>query len=183
MLFGLPRSGTTWVGKLFDSRPDTYYLHEPDSVRLDSSLETFPLPIDGLSEQASENIKKWLLSRDEKVVASLPFFKKRYMNTLQWLVFIGSAYLTKVLSRLNLPIKVKPVRWQRTPPVIVWKSIESLGCLAYFTQPTHHYGVHIIRHPCGHIASTLRGLKGKNFIEEGSILEDWQLYQLILEQK
>lgn len=28
LLFGLPRSGTTWLGKLFDSHPDTLYRHE-----------------------------------------------------------------------------------------------------------------------------------------------------------
>ena len=30
LLVGLPRSGTTWVGKIFDSHPSTLYLHEPD---------------------------------------------------------------------------------------------------------------------------------------------------------
>lgn len=31
LIFGIPRSGTTWLGKLFDSHPDIVYLHEPDS--------------------------------------------------------------------------------------------------------------------------------------------------------
>lgn len=182
MLFGLPRSGTTWVGKLFDSRPDSYYLHEPDSVHLDTTLPIFPLPEGGISESAALKIRQWLSCKDEKVVASLPFFKKSYMNPLQWLLFLSTAYLTKVLYRINFPLKTKPIRWQKKPPIVVWKSIESLGSLAYFSQPKHHYAVHIIRNPCGHIASTLRGLKGKHFVEEGSILEDWQLYQMILDQ-
>ena len=32
LIFGMPRSGTTWVGKIFDSHPEVMYLHEPDSV-------------------------------------------------------------------------------------------------------------------------------------------------------
>ena len=31
LIFGMPRSGTTWLGKIFDSHPDIIYLHEPDS--------------------------------------------------------------------------------------------------------------------------------------------------------
>src|SRR5229473_3034366 len=30
LIFGLPRSGTTWLAKLFDSHPLTLYRHEPD---------------------------------------------------------------------------------------------------------------------------------------------------------
>jgi hypothetical protein len=30
LILGLPRSGTSWLGKVFDSHPDVAYLHEPD---------------------------------------------------------------------------------------------------------------------------------------------------------
>ena len=40
LLFGQPRSGTTWIGKIFDSHPDTLYRHEPDSG---SALKSIPL--------------------------------------------------------------------------------------------------------------------------------------------
>ena len=182
MLFGQPRSGTTWVGKLFDSRPDTYYLHEPDSVQLDNESLIFPASGHQFTKAMQNKVDRWLACKDEKVIASLPFFKKSYMNPIQWLIFKGSAYLTKILGRLNTSFITPPIRWQSEPPIVVWKSIESLGRLAYFNQQPEHFGVHIIRHPCGHIASTLRGLQANNFIEEGSILEDWELYRLILEQ-
>ena len=31
LLFGMPRSGTTWIGKIFDSHMRTLYRHEPDT--------------------------------------------------------------------------------------------------------------------------------------------------------
>ena len=31
LLFGMPRSGTTWLGKIFDSHPLVLYRHEPDT--------------------------------------------------------------------------------------------------------------------------------------------------------
>ena len=31
-LIGLPRSGTTWIAKIFDSHPDVLYYHEPDYI-------------------------------------------------------------------------------------------------------------------------------------------------------
>ena len=32
LLLGAPRSGTTWLGKIFDSHPDVLYRHEPDTL-------------------------------------------------------------------------------------------------------------------------------------------------------
>ena len=42
LVFGLPRSGTTWLGKIFDSHPMTLYRHEPDSVERISGVPLLP---------------------------------------------------------------------------------------------------------------------------------------------
>ena len=180
MLFGMPRSGTTWVGKLFDSRPDTFYLHEPDSVNLDTQLPLLQPANAVFDNKVKERIEQWLDCKDEKVIASRPFFQKNYLSIDQWLLFLATAYGTKIAARINKNWSFNPIRRQKQPPIVVWKSIESLGRLAYFNQSDNQYSIHIIRHPAGQIASTLRGLKGKNFIEQTSILEDWQLYELLL---
>ena len=43
LLFGPSRSGTTWIGKIFDSHPTAIYRHEPDAVH---PLSDVPLIID-----------------------------------------------------------------------------------------------------------------------------------------
>ena len=55
LLFGMPRSGTTWIGKIFDSYPDTVYRHETDSsgrlnaVPLLAPADIYPQPEAGAS--------------------------------------------------------------------------------------------------------------------------------------
>jgi hypothetical protein len=44
LLFGLPRSGTSWVGKIFDSHPSTIYRHEPDSRGALNDVALLPAP-------------------------------------------------------------------------------------------------------------------------------------------
>ena len=73
LLFGMPRSGTTWIGKIFDSHQDTFYLHEPDSV---SPVANLPLVVDTKqAELINPVVTNWLTVNDEKVTASRPFFR------------------------------------------------------------------------------------------------------------
>lgn len=181
LLFGLPRSGTTWIGKLFDSHKDTYYLHEPDSAEPD-----FTMPLltsaDYSKKHIDSNIHRWLQPTNEKVIASRPFFRKSYMNSLQWNLFLLSAYTCKITTRFRLPFFKKPIRLQSTAPLTVWKSIESLGRLHAIQKSTNAFSIQILRHPCGQIASTLRGEKKHQF--DGSIptCEDWDLFEKLLKQ-
>ena len=49
LLMGLPRSGTTWIAKMFDSHPRTVYLHEADRGEI---LRSMPLAPDVSDAQA-----------------------------------------------------------------------------------------------------------------------------------
>ena len=42
MIAGMPRSGSTWVGNIFDSHPQTIYIHEPDSQIHTQAFTQFP---------------------------------------------------------------------------------------------------------------------------------------------
>ena len=95
LLFGMPRSGTTWLGKLFDAQRQTYYLHEPDSVDANINI---PLLLDAKTAESSPlsaQLPKWFRNKAEKVIASRPFFAKDYLNPLSWGLFLASAWVLK----------------------------------------------------------------------------------------
>src|SRR5690606_26486931 len=89
LLFGMPRSGTTWIGKIFDSHPDTLYRHEPDSW---GRLNAIPLmaPVERAAEYAP-TVREFCAALPgmglTKVAASTPLFPKRYYSPLQYQLF------------------------------------------------------------------------------------------------
>ncbi len=182
LLFGLPRSGTTWIGKLFDSHLDTNYLHEPDSVDPNSKIPLLVLPKSNSQTALKKSIKSWLKPTDEKVIASRPFFKKSYLNAFQWFSFLCSAYVCKISCKLHLPFFKKPISNHYNAPFTVWKSIESLGRISAIADITKAKAIQIIRHPCGEIASTLRGESAHQFDGNLKTCEDWDLFEKLLVQ-
>ncbi len=185
LLFGMPRSGTTWVGKIFDSHPSTFYRHEPDSV------ERLPLPLLS-SPQAEEHcaeiqnaLQRYGQMNHPKVCAKLPLFPKRYLSPLGLSAFKAGVYFAKAAGRL-IPIDSVPAapRWRPAPSGmrLVWKSIESLGRLGLLYRclsPCH--AIHIVRHPCGHVASVLRGEAKGKFVDRTPASEDYGVLQRLLE--
>jgi Sulfotransferase family len=185
LLFGMPRSGTTWLGKIFDSHPDTLYRHEPDSR---GTLNTLPLFAFGCdSGQYRDFLEEYVAQlpaiRDEKVSASLPIFAKRYYGTpqlaLRKLLVFGLKLASRFLGPLPVPNVVNLTRHSQLH--VVWKSIESLGRLGVLARvfPKARC-VLIFRHPCGYVASVLRG-EAKRKFEGGSLSsEDWGVYRMLL---
>lgn len=180
LLFGMPRSGTTWLGKLFDAHRETFYLHEPDSARINLALPLL-MPEDSVhADTLRQEISVWLADRSEKVIASRPFFPKDYLSQPSWTLFVGTAYAAKLLARLGMPGPVRPLRLNSKAPVIVWKSIESLGRLSAIKNCIKAHSIHILRHPAGHIASTLTGHSAGLFGGEIPVWEDWDLFDKLL---
>lgn len=160
LLFGLPRSGTSWVAKIFDSHPDVFYLHEPDKTIRARGLT------DCMSESVSreeleslmEQVAVWLNCTKSSVIASRPVFKKNFDGTLMQ-IYRSNAYLFgKLLEKAGLDISIPAAARARSDDVrVVWKSINSSGRLGVLaTQLPKSRGVLILRHPCGEIASVLR---------------------------
>ena len=133
-IIGLPRSGTTWIGKVFDSHPTVFYQHEPDySLR----LPCVPYMASKThSEVWKPYIEKWLLSLDQqfdvRTVGKGPCFKKSYDTGIDKLANLKRArlLLSKCIARvtkLNLTIPLSDAKLSKT--ITVWKSVEMLGRL------------------------------------------------------
>ncbi len=120
--------------------------------------------------------------RDVKVSATLPVFKKRYYSWfdhyLQLFAVRAAKAAAKVIGEFPVPLP-KP---KGETPVLVWKSIESIGRLGLFAQlfPAARC-IHILRHPCGYVASVKRGEAKDKFSERLQSSEDYGVYEHLLE--
>ena len=185
LAFGLPRSGTTWIGKLFDSHPGVLYRHEPDSWHRITGIPTFADA--GDKEQARlarEYIERLPATCNTSICGKMPIFNK------QWRSPLGQGLYRLAITSALLAEKLTNVRITRIPegdPVgngarLVWKSIESLGRLPLFLDAVGSArGVHIVRHPCGFIASVLRGESRGRFRDRTPSSEDYGLFEKIVD--
>lgn len=165
---GSARSGTTWLARIFDSHPNTFYLHEPDLVIYSSDFPVVPNP-DQLTTNipmAEDFLQRLLRSRPLKAVASRPTFDKTYRNGLARRVREGLIVALRGTEQLaGRRVEAFPVPDMITSPPaqpisFVLKSVNALARLPlYATARPDMPIIHILRHPCGVAASGLRGIK------------------------
>lgn len=184
LVFGMPRSGTTWVGKLFDSHPDTLYRHEPDSVHK-LPLPAFPELAD--APRYRGELEHFVASlprmRSPEIVGKQPLFRKHYQSVAGLHAYRASVLLAKTASRVqrHFPCIVRPTASNGRRARVVWKSIESPGrlgvCMLALPEAR---AIHLMRHPCGYIASVLRGEAAGHFADRSSSAADpWVLRRLL----
>jgi hypothetical protein len=159
LVLGFPRSGTTWLAKIFDSHPDVLYRHEPDEL---SSTDP------GLAPAAQ--IRAWLLQRGLRAAGKRPNFPKSWRPALLTAVRTGLAGALAAAQRLlptarlaaqiGLPDLVLERRWQQVRAVI--KLVAWDGTVAARAMPETRC-IFILRHPCGQIASVMAGLSARYF--------------------
>src|SRR5689334_11827434 len=82
LVLGGPRSGTTWLAKIFDSHPDVLYRHEPDTVNRDRVLQDVFTDgqIDAHREAARHYLRQLLQVQTLKTAGSLPLFRKKLLR-------------------------------------------------------------------------------------------------------
>ena len=186
-VFGMPRSGTTWVGKIFDSHPATIYRHEPDSGGRLSEIPYAP-SIDNSERYAAtiDNfVAKLLDLRSARVAGKMPVFPKLYHTAFQHLLTRGSVAAAGIGARFFGDVRVhefiNSTALAESP--VIWKSIESVTRLGVLARalPAANF-IHLVRHPCGFVASNLRGktLKPGDFSGNKDGAEDFPLLQLLL---
>src|SRR5690348_10180285 len=182
LLFGMPRSGTSWLGKIFDSHPGTLYKHEPDR-KLDLP---FAIPLQDAEAMASriQNfVSKLPDINTAHVAARLPVFSKQYRSASGQFAHRASVLATTAAGALNWKLPVFLAANVHSPEVrVVWKSTDSLGRLgAILRIVTDSRAVRIFRHPCGYISSVLRGERQREFVSVVPTSEDYGLIEILLE--
>jgi Sulfotransferase family len=186
LLLGMERSGTTWLGKIFDSHPLTLYLHEPDSW--DISPIDIPMFI---SLEESNRYKDIIVSyfdnllsiRSIRVFSKTPFFHKYYVKPISKYFLEKYILFAKLLTKFhaNLPyyygfnnLRVPNIR-------LTLKSVESAGRLGVIAKAINDIQcIYIIRHPCGYVASVLRGEQSKKFRGDNPTANDFNSFSKIL---
>ncbi len=188
LILGAPRSGTSWLGKTFDSHPDVILRHEPDTVLREPRLPGI-CPPDGIgqhAELARDYLRRLMDLRTLKTSGQLPLYPKnhqrraaRYLRTgfvLGLKVVEKALGLRDALRQIRIPDAIRDGDLSRTHLVI--KSVSSLGRARLFAQALPGVRiVHIIRSPFGQVASVMRGLQQHRF-EDPSAVEEVLLTRL-----
>jgi hypothetical protein len=183
LLVGLPRSATTRVGKIFDSHPSTLYLHEPDSA---IPITEMPLIATQLTAEIDPVELRAVLARTmsirfTRVAGSLPRFNKAYRGpALDWIhrrLAFGAKVCSRFLGEFNLPDFVR--KSPEYPVRVVWKAIESVGRIGLIARLRPQLRIiHILRRPCGWMASQTRGHRHHQF-QFPADHHDWCRFDLL----
>jgi Sulfotransferase family len=173
MVLGAPRSGTSWLGKIFDSHPDVLYRHEPDLALWERRLPFF-IPesdTDAYVAIAADYVARLMRTPTLKASGQLPTFPKNYhsfgarplraamINALRWVEAVSGS---RRMRAFPVPDLFRPDQY--APLRIVMKSVSGSGRARVFMNALPGMRlILVLRHPCGQVASTLRGLTQGRF--------------------
>jgi hypothetical protein len=183
LLFGMPRSGTTWLGKIFDSHPDTLYRHEPDTWQPMSAIPLLAAPADAARHRAyvEAYLREVGTMRADRVAAKQPLFRKRFQSPGHYQLYRLGVAVSKIAGRLGREMPVAFAPRAAGGARIAWKSIESLGRWGLLMDCLPDAaGVQIIRHPCGYVNSVLRGEAAQRFTH-GEAATDVGIFSMLSE--
>lgn len=168
MIFGSPRSGTTWIASLFDAHPMTLYLHEPDVIEKEPRLPfvpsgTLPADIDRVTQGYFERLAA---NRSLRSVHMPTIFQKAYRSGLadqvRTLIIRGMRLIDAAIPAVgrSRTLQVPDLADGGARPYLVLKSVDSIPRLPVFARalPGVRF-LYIVRHPCGVVASKLRGIE------------------------
>ena len=156
VIVGAPRSGTSWLGKIFDSHPNVLYRFEPDwfdpeEVATDASV------IRG-------SLSRWIRNRDLRAAGRRPLFAKSWQTRTAHSLRVPLIYAAAAAGRIGLPVWPIPDLGDTARTRAVVKSIRLRDGIGAFTEACPEgQGVVIIRHPCAQAASLMRGARDGRF--------------------
>lgn len=168
LLLGAPRSGTSWLAKIFDSHPDVLYRHEPDTV-----LRTWDLPwmcprdqVDAYVGVARTYLRRLIETATLKTAGSQPMFPKRFeslqVRLLRTAIIhaLQVADLTRVGRSYVRQVSIPDfVDLDQHPDLhVVIKSVSSRGRARLYAEALPDARIiFILRDPWGQVASMQRG--------------------------
>lgn len=188
LLLGAPRSGTSWLAKIFDSHPDVLYRHEPDTV-----LRTWDLPwmcprdqVDTYVDQARPYLRKLFEIATLKTAGSQPMFPKRFESAPVRLLRAGIIHALQAVDLAKVGRQF--IRQAHIPDFfdldrhpdlrLVVKSVSSRGRARLFAEALPEARIiFILRDPWGQVASMQRGSalgKFEDKVPVGELLETEQ---------
>lgn len=173
LVLGAPRSGTSWIGKIFDSHPDVIYRHEPDLVVGSGNLPWICSREDADAYRAPAHayVERLLQTATLKTNGPMPVFRKRFHGPARWMARAGIICLLRAAEQTDATRKM--ARSMRIPDLIsppaqparaVVKSISSLGRVRLLARAVPGARiVLIIRDPRAQVASMMRGFSLSKF--------------------
>ncbi len=151
LIVGAPRSGTTWLAKIFDSHPDVLYRHEPDEM----------VPATGSIEQ---DVFGWVRQHDARTAGKRPFFRKSWQAAPTRLLRSSLAYAGAAAQWIGFSALPIPDLGDLRRARVVIKSVRlNVGIGAFAQAYPSGRAVLILRHPCGQVASVMRGARDGRF--------------------
>lgn len=175
LIMGMPRSGTTWLAKIFDSHPDTLYRHEPDAGR--------PAPPHDAGDAAVRAyVASLVANRSTRCTTKAPWFPKSYDTLTRRTVRPVLLRAMRVLSRVwpQLAVPDFAPRSAALRPVLKSVNISDLLGRVARAMPSVR-GVGILRHPCGYASSILRGTQSAKFAGSTPVTENLEPFRFVLE--
>lgn len=157
LIAGAPRSGTSWLGKIFDSHPDVLYRFEPDWFDPDSVLIN--------NDLIRWNMGRWIANRDPRAAGKRPFFPKSWQTTPARMLRALVIYAEAAASRSGLAYWPAPDFGAIDRARAVVKTVKLRDGLGAFAEACPEgRAVLILRHPCGQVASLARGNRDGKFV-------------------
>jgi len=161
LVLGAPRSGTTWLAKIIDSHPDVLYRHEPD--------ETIPAPTPLTPESVPALLARWATETGARTVTKQPYFRKSWQPA--WALGARTALAAIVGAASRMPPPFRGLAELRIPdlaarpaPRIAIKSVRwAEGAAILVRSLPDSRTIFILRHPCGQVASVMRGNRQRRF--------------------
>lgn len=165
VLAGYPRSGTTWLSNVINSSPQVIYRHEYFGrlwAELPGGLFDRLKHSHGLSDADRRAVVEAVLTANFEADRP-PFFGKEHLlianPRLHQLAWMGARALPRVLAPLYRVI-YRPRSDEQVLLIKETRSAVNMDSILTGLKP--HRCIFLFRHPCGAIASQLRGISSGN---------------------